>query len=185
MTFREAVAAFQPGCEQEAADQRLMLRYMDTFADVLTRENALAHATASAWIVTPDRAQVLMAYHNQYQSWAWLGGHADGKADLLQVALREVREESGLETVRAVQQTPVSLEILSVAAHKKRGVFVPAHLHLNLTYLLEADLDAPVRCKPDENSAVRWVLAQSVVQASTEAQMLPIYRKLLTRAAYL
>ena len=93
-----------------------------------------------------------MAYHNLYQSWAWLGGHADGESDLLSVALREANEESG---VLAVPVSPeiFSLEILHVAPHVKRGKFVCAHLHLNATYLLEADDKAPIRCKPDESSA--------------------------------
>ena len=35
-----------------------------------------------------------MVYHNIYNSWSWLGGHADGETDLLAVALREVKEEA-------------------------------------------------------------------------------------------
>ena len=66
------------------------------FGDLFTRENELAHFTASAWVVTPDRKKALMAYHNLYNSWAWLGGHADGERNLLSVAVREVCEESGL-----------------------------------------------------------------------------------------
>ena len=38
-----------------------------------------------------------MVYHNIYDSWSWLGGHADGETDLLAVALREVKEETGLD----------------------------------------------------------------------------------------
>ena len=127
-----------PYNEQEEADRRQMLADVDGFSDLLTRENATAHFTASCWIVNPDRTKVLMAYHNLYQSWAWLGGHADGESDLLSVALREANEESG---VLAVPVSPeiFSLEILHVAPHVKRGKFVCAHLHLNATYLLEAD----------------------------------------------
>lgn len=52
--------------------------------------------TASAWVVNKDRSKVLMIYHNIYNSWSWLGGHADGETDLLAVAIREVREEAGI-----------------------------------------------------------------------------------------
>lgn len=95
-----------------------------------------------------------MAYHRLYDSWAWLGGHADGDRDLLAVALREVREESGLTEVRPVSEDLYSLEILTVDGHEKHGRYVSSHLHLNVTYLLEADPSAAIRPKPDENS--RW-----------------------------
>mgnify|MGYP002237558723 CR=1 FL=1 len=55
--------------------------------------------TASAWVVNKDRSKVLMIYHNIYNSWSWLGGHADGETDLLAVAIREVREEAALPCV--------------------------------------------------------------------------------------
>ncbi|MDV2887536.1 NUDIX domain-containing protein, partial [Alkalihalophilus pseudofirmus] len=73
-----------------------MLRYIDTFPDILTRKNEFAHFSSSAWTVNKDRTKVLMAFHNIYQSWSWLGGHADGDDHLLRVALRETREETGL-----------------------------------------------------------------------------------------
>ena len=136
--LRAQIEAFCPYNEQETADRLQMLQDIDTFPVLLTRANATAHFTASCWIVNPDRTKVLMAYHNLYQSWAWLGGHADGEEDLLAVALREANEESGIRAV-PVSRDIFSLEILHVAPHVKRGKFVCAHLHLNATYLLEAD----------------------------------------------
>ena len=180
--LRAQIEAFCPYNEQETADRLQMLQDIDTFQVLLTRDNATAHFTASCWIVNPDRTKVLMAYHNLYQSWAWLGGHADGEEDLLAVALREANEESG---IRAEPVSPeiFSLEILHVAPHVKRGHFVCAHLHLNATYLLEAEDHAPIRCKPDENSAVRWLDTAEVLAAVSEPAMLPVYRKLMEKAA--
>ena len=180
--LRAQIEAFAPYNEQEEADRRQMLADMDCFSDLLTRENATAHFTASCWIVNPDRTKVLMAYHNLYQSWAWLGGHADGEADLLSVALREAYEESGV-LAAPVSPDIFSLEILHVAPHVKRGKFVCAHLHLNATYLLEADDKSPIRCKPDENSAVRWLSMQDVLPSVSEPAMRPVYQKLMEKAA--
>ena len=179
--LRAQLAAFVPACEQEENDRRLMLRDMDVFADLLTRENETAHFTASCWIVNPGRTKVLMAYHNLYQSWAWLGGHADGERELLDVALREVREESGVQNVHPVTREIYSLEILPVTQHVKRGKFVSAHLHLNLTYLLQADEHELLRCKPDENSGVRWFRPEEVCAAVSEPPMRIIYQKLMEK----
>ena len=178
----EQLRAYRPWNEQEKADCAELLRRLGQGEDLWTRENRSAHLTASGWIVSPERDRVLMAYHNLYQSWAWLGGHADGESDLLSVALREANEESG---VLAVPVSPeiFSLEILHVAPHVKRGKFVCAHLHLNATYLLEADDKAPLRCKPDENSAVRWLSVQDVLPSVSERARCPVYQKLIEKAS--
>ena len=166
--LRAQIEAFCPYNEQETADRLQMLQDIDTFPVLLTRDNATAHFTASCWIVNPDRTKVLMAYHRLYDSWAWLGGHADGDRDLLAVALREVREESGLAEVHPVSEDLYSLEILTVDGHEKHGRYVSSHLHLNVTYLLEADPSAAIRPKPDENSRVGWFSPADAVAASSE-----------------
>ena len=182
MNLTQQLTQYCPWNEQEEADRRELLRRLESGEDLYTRSNAAAHLTASAWVVSPDRQQVLMAYHNLYQSWAWLGGHADGESDLLSVALREANEESGV-LAAPVSPDIFSLEILHVAPHVKRGKFVCAHLHLNATYLLEADDKAPLRCKPDENSAVRWLSVQDVLPSVSEPAMCPVYQKLIEKAS--
>ena len=177
MDILEQLNRYRPWNPQEAQDRAEMLRRLALDEPLYSREHA-AHFTASAWVVSPDRKQVLMAYHNLYDSWAWLGGHADGERNLLAIALREVREESGLTAV-PVSEDIFSLEILTVAGHEKRGRYVSSHLHLNVTYLLEADPAAPVRCKEDENSRVGWFSPEDAVAASTEPWIRErIYRKL-------
>jgi len=162
------IRAYAPFNEQEARDKDELLRRLESGEALFERSNLSAHMTASAWIVSPDRTQVLMAYHNIYDSWAWLGGHTDGERDLLQVALKEAREESGLTDVRPVTEEIYSLEILTVDGHEKKGRYVPSHLHLNLTYLLEADPGQALQMKADENSGVKWFTPEGAIEASTE-----------------
>lgn len=178
----DALHAYRPACVQEQQDRALMLRGCERMGEsVLTRENPLAHFTASAWVVDPSRERVVMVYHKIYRSWSWSGGHADGESDLLRVALREVREETGLQTLRPLHEGIWSLEALAVAPHTRRGQFVSAHLHWNLTYLLEAQTEETLRVCEEENSAVRWFAAEDVLPHCTEPQMRPIYQKLIER----
>lgn len=170
--------SYQPWNEQEERDKELLLSCRN-LPDVFTRENRLAHITASAWVVNEKRDKVLMAYHNIYRSWSWLGGHADGERDLLQAALREVQEESGVHNVRPVSEDIFSIEVLTVDGHVKKGAYVSSHLHLNVTYLLEARETDSLSVKPDENSKVGWFSLEDAVQASTEEWFREnIYQKL-------
>lgn len=181
--LKKQVEAYEPFNEQEARDKKLLLDWLESGKDILTRENEVAHLTASAWVVSPDRESVLMAYHNLYDSWAWLGGHADGERDLLGVALREAREESGIRQVHPVTEEILSIETLCVEGHEKRGRYVPSHLHLNVTYLLEADPDQNLQVKPDENSAVAWIPVKEIPARSTEQWFVErIYHKLCEKA---
>ncbi len=180
--LREAIERFQPGCEQERADRRSLLLALDMAPDTaLLRENLLFHFTASSIIVNPARTHTLMAYHNLYDSWAWTGGHADGDPDLRAVALREAREETGIGSLRPLSDGMISLEVLNVQPHIKRGRFVPAHVHLNATFAFEADDAQPIRSKPDENARVGWLPIAELSSLVSEADMLVIYRKILGR----
>lgn len=179
MELEKALEKFVPWNEQEERDRDEILARLARGEELYTRENTAAHFTASGWVVSPDRKQVLMAYHNLYDSWAWLGGHADGERDLLKTAMREVMEESGLPEVKPVSEEIYSVEILTVNGHEKHGSYVSSHLHLNVTYLLEADPALPVRNKPDENSRVAWFSLEEAVERSSEPWIRErIYKKL-------
>lgn len=177
-SFYKQIEQYKPWNEQEENDRKIILKYVDFFENIFTRENEVAHITSSSWIVNQDRSQILMIYHNIYDSWAWTGGHADGEKDLLSVALREAKEETGIVNIKPVLTDIYSMEILCVNGHVKRGKYVSSHLHLNITYLLEADDREGLRIKADENSGVKWVNRKDAVNMSNEIWMRGIYSKL-------
>ena len=88
---------------------------------------------------------------------------------------------SVIPALRSASDAPISLEILPVAAHFRRGRYVAPHLHLNLTYLLIAQEEQALRPRPDENSGVSWFAPEEAVAASTEPDMRVIYEKLNSR----
>jgi len=89
MNIKKLIKNYTPYNEQEEQDKEIILKWIDTFDDVLTRNNEFAHFTSSAFVVNKTRDKALMIHHNIYNSWAWTGGHADGESDFLNVALRE------------------------------------------------------------------------------------------------
>ena len=179
MNIREQISRYEPFNIQEEKDKRNILSFLDTYENAFYRENELAHMTASAWVTNKDKTKVLMAYHRIYDSWSWLGGHCDGDEDCLKVALREVREEAGISNVRPLMEEIFSLEVLTVDSHIRRGIYVPSHLHMNVTYLLKADETEPLVIKEDENANVAWFGLDEALNKSSEKWFVEhIYAKL-------
>lgn len=229
MALYQDIASYHPFNEQEAADRHVMLRVLKTNRFCFDRKSQ-AHFTCSAWVVNPEKTQTIMVFHNIYNSWSWIGGHADGCSDLAAVALRELREETGVEHARIVSPwecvdspsrrpnadkkakastneisnetasankipnevvnasapsptSPLfSLEVLTVDGHEKNNRYISSHLHLNVTYLVEVDPSEALRVKPDENSGVKWVSLDQVLNMSDEPWIRErIYAKLLAK----
>lgn len=180
--YIDDIKAFVPQTPAEEADKKQILDYVNQYPDtILTRENTIAHITVSGFVLSRDGNWVLMAHHNIYKVWAWTGGHADGEADLLSVALREVREETGAEHIVPLSTAIASVEILPVWGHVKRGKYVCAHQHLNVSYLLTADQSDPIAPREGENTKVAWLPADRLLELTREWQMDPVYSKLLER----
>ncbi len=184
--LRAQIAAFKPFNDQEAADKQVILHVLDADPACFER-SAQAHMACSIWTVSPDFSQTLLVYHNIYDSWSWIGGHADSECDLAAVALRELQEETGVADASIVPCGPgdiYSIEVLTVDGHEKHGRYVSSHLHLNVTYLAIADPSAPIRIKPDENSGVRWAPLEEAIRLSAEPWIRDrIYRKLIDKLA--
>ena len=163
--LRDAIVAFEPFNEQEAADKQVILQALDNNPNCFER-SAQAHMACSIWVVDPTMSQTLLVYHNIYDSWSWIGGHADENARIVPVSLGNI----------------YSLEVLTVNGHEKHGAYVSSHLHLNITYLAIADPSEHTRIKPDENSGVRWVPIEDAIRLSTEPWIRErIYRKLIDK----
>lgn len=179
--YRELIAAYQPEDERESKAKALILQQTALHGDLLLTRDEGGHLTSSAMIFNRKLDRVLMVHHHIYQSFSWTGGHADGDADLLAVAIREAREETGIKTLTPLTSRLLSLDLLHVPAHEKNGLPVPAHVHYSAAFALIGEEEEPLRPKQDENSAVRWVPIDKLAQVCREAHMLPLYQKLIRR----
>lgn len=181
MEWTELIRSYKPYNEQEEQDKTIMLRCMNTFDDVLTRNNGVAHITSSTFVVNKTRDKVLMIHHNIYNSWSWTGGHADGDGDLLAVAIKELAEETGVKRIQPVTSNIFSLDVLPVLGHVKKGKYVPAHLHLSVAFLIEVDETEPLVVKADENSGVMWMPINEMPACTNEPHMQALYTKLTAK----
>ena len=156
----------------EAAITQDTIRFVEAHSDCLLRSCAPGHLTGSAWVVTPDRSRTLLTHHLKLDKWLQLGGHADGDGDLLAVALREAREESGLSRVRAVSSEIFDLDRHWIPARKTD----PGHYHYDLRFLIEAD-PAEALVISNESKDLAWVELERVSALNSEESIARMVRK--------
>ena len=182
MEWVKQIERYNPINEQEKKDKEIILDFINKNDNVLFRDNEIAHITSSGFIVNKLRSKVLMIHHNIQNSWGWTGGHADGDSDLIKVSIKEAKEETGIKDARPITNDICSIDILPVNAHIKRGKYVASHLHLSVAYILEADENEELVVKEDENSGVKWVDIDKVLDLTNEEYMKNVYKKLIDKS---
>lgn len=159
---------------QESAAVAATLALAASNPQCLLRTCMPGHLTGSAWVLSPDRRLTLLTLHRKLGKWLQLGGHADGEADLLSVALREAKEESGLSRVRAVAADIFDVDRHWIPPHGGE----PGHWHHDLRFMLEADPGEALSVS-DESRALAWVEVAAVPALNPEESMARMVRKTL------
>ena len=180
MNLRQKIENYIPFNEQEEKDKEQFLRFIDTFDDVLTRDNIFGHFSASAFVVNKERNKMVVVYHIINDGWIYPGGHADGEEDFLSVAVREVEEETGLKA-RVLDDNIYSIQSAPVKGHIKRGKYVSAHLHLDVLYIMEADDKVPLIYREDESKGVKWIPFEEADDETMCDFIRPVHKKLIKK----
>lgn len=121
------------------------------------------HFTASAWVVNPSYSKVLLLKHAKLNRWLQPGGHADGDPDVCAVAVRELREETGV-IAQPVSNHFFDLDIHRIPARKAD----PEHDHYDFRFLFVVDDQLPLHTN-HESTEVKWVPLEQleIYQADT------------------
>lgn len=180
MNLREQIESYVPFDETEEKIKKYLLNWIDTFEDVLTRENEFGHFTSSAFVVNKNRTKMLVVYHNIYDAWIFPGGHADGEDNLLSVAVREVEEETGLKA-KVLNNSIFAITASPIVGHVKRGNYVPAHTHLDVVYLLEADDNEPLTFREDESKGVKWITFEEAIGDNIVDFIRPVHERMIEK----
>jgi 8-oxo-dGTP pyrophosphatase MutT (NUDIX family) len=165
---------YQPEGETELTDLRRARALADTFGDPWRRELPL-HVTASALIVHPETARVLLRWHQRQQAWLQVGGHGDpGESDPLAIARREAVEETGLSDLVPWPDAQLRhLVIVDVPAGKGES----AHEHADLRYFMATHIPDTARAE-NEHAPLRWLLRAEARAATSEANLLETLARL-------
>jgi 8-oxo-dGTP pyrophosphatase MutT (NUDIX family) len=153
-------------------------------ADCFSRTCRPGHVTGSAWIVSTDRRQCLLAHHGKLDRWLQLGGHADGQSRVEEVALREAREESGMNRFDIVTidgaLLPLDVDVHQIPARMDAAghVIEDAHEHHDVRFLLLAHPGQPIRVS-SESHQVAWFTPEEVLRLTSEESVLRMLYKAL------
>ena len=150
-----ALEAHRPVDPREAADLLEIIQFVAGHADPFDRRIPEGHLTGSALVVSRDGRRVLLLRHRKLQRWLQPGGHAEpGEAAGEAVALREAREETGIEglALHPAAPRPLDVDVHEIPARGDE----PAHLHLDLRYLVLAPPEAALVRSAAESEDLRW-----------------------------
>jgi 8-oxo-dGTP pyrophosphatase MutT (NUDIX family) len=151
----ERLRQHAPADAKEAADLAEIRAFIDRHPDPFDRRIVDGHLTGSAVVVSAAGDRVLLLHHRKLRRWLQPGGHAEpGERDGEVVALREAREETGIDGLELHPSAPRPLDV-DVHPIPARGD-EPAHRHLDLRYLVIAPDDAILRRLAAEARALRW-----------------------------
>jgi 8-oxo-dGTP pyrophosphatase MutT (NUDIX family) len=146
----DLLSAYQPSPEELETKKR-MIEFIQTHPDCFERSCEIGHVTGSAWLLSRDGQSVLLSHHVKYNEWTHLGGHCDGDTDVFRTALREAREESGIQGIEPVFPGIFDIEIHTVPQFGN----VKAHVHYDVTFLLRVTSDEDFIVSP-ESKALAW-----------------------------
>jgi 8-oxo-dGTP pyrophosphatase MutT (NUDIX family) len=158
---------YRPVGGTETTDVQRVRALAEAVDDPWRRELPL-HVTASALIVHPETARVLLRWHQRQQAWLQVGGHGDpGETDPLAIALREAVEETGLTDLVPWPDAPLQhLVIVGVPPGKGE----PSHEHADLRYFMATRTPEAARAE-NEHAPLRWLSIAEAYQATSEVNL--------------
>jgi 8-oxo-dGTP pyrophosphatase MutT (NUDIX family) len=173
---RQAILALLEKHRPDDENERRMLTecidFIRSNPGCFERSLLKGHVTGSAWIVNPEKTHTLLIHHVKLNKWLQPGGHCDGDTDVLQVAMKEAYEETGLAVI------PLSRKIFDIDKHiiPPKGD-IPEHWHYDIRFLMEAKKEQEILPNNHETISVRWIELEQVALFNATESILRMLRK--------
>lgn len=166
--------AYEPADALEERHRAALLELLANAAsDPFSRDHfAPGHVTASCFIVS-DR-ELLLHHHRRLNRWLQMGGHVDAEEAPHVAALREGREESGLEDLELLIDGIFDLDVHEIPAAKGE----PDHAHFDVRYLARTRAPRAIAIDPNESNDLAWVPLADAVPLMNEPAAARAVRKI-------
>ena len=157
----------------EASAKAQTLAFIRAYPDCLHRSCLQGHLTASAWILSSDLQAAVLLHHKKLDRWFQPGGHVDGNPNLLESALREAAEETGLQVsdFNFASRTIFDIDAHTIPARPNE----PKHTHFDIRYAFTVDYqELPGNA---ESHDVRFVSLDQVRLFNNTSSVVRLVRK--------
>ena len=172
----ELLRVYQNTYPQESPTAERYIDFVESHGDCFERTQLSGHVTGSAWLVNTHGTHVLLTHHRKLNRWLQLGGHADGHSNVLEVALNEAREESGIQQIHALDEQLFDIDIHEIPGRKNE----PAHFHYDARFALQVS-GSDIFSVSDESHALEWIEIRELAQRTDEISMLRMAGKWQSR----
>jgi len=123
---------FQPFDQKEAEDVVKIISLIKEHRNIFERKCLDCHLTASALVANSNTGKFLLHKHKKLNRWLQFGGHADGETNLSSVAIKEAKEETGLQDLEFFSKRSIDVDLQIIPEIQNQ----PEHFHLDMRYLL-------------------------------------------------
>lgn len=149
--IKSLLLKYQPTAYEELGYKQHMLEFINTCENCFDRSCMPGHFTGSSLLLNKAGTQCLLMHHTKLNKWLQLGGHCDGDSNILNVAIKEAQEESGINNI-----SPISEEIFDIDMHMIPQVKQDApHYHFDVRFLLQVTSDEVI-VQNSESLELRW-----------------------------
>lgn len=166
------LATYQPLTVEQGTIQAKIMTFVQDHPNSLARNNYYGHVTASAWVIDPTGEKALLTLHRKIGLWLQLGGHTEDDPDLLAVALREVKEESGFTNLKSVIPGVFDLDIHRIPEIGSE----PSHYHFDFRFFLQLQTHQPLIIS-EESIDLAWYTPEEILQLNTDTSVQRLCQK--------
>ncbi len=164
--------------QEENFFKQQMLEFLDVCSNCFERSCSVGHFTASAWLLDNTKTKVLLMHHAKFDRWLQLSGHCDGNHDVLQVAIKEAHEESGITDPGSI--VPLSNDIFDLDIHLTPQIKSELpHYHFDIRFLLQAQGNNNIKLN-HESKDLKWFSAKQDLLPTNDLGVARMFKKLVT-----
>jgi len=170
--IKQLLSRYEPYDEHNAEQFEKLIEFVDSQDQLFGKKNPLGHITASAWIVDQDYKYVLLTHHVKLNRWLQLGGHTEEDETIIESAIREAFEESGLGSIDMVTREIFDLDVHEIPVYGT----TERHFHYDLRFLMVASRSESLSIS-NESHDLRWFELEEVIRYTDEHSIIRMIDK--------